>query len=80
MFIATKFCSVEFTLDQYYDVTWHLPVGMEVIPLFRTTCFDVDGDELELMGSPDGRIFLLDVSAFGIYKYLHTSCFKSLYV
>lgn len=52
---------VEFTLDEQYDLVWHLPAGAQRIPLFQTTSFDVTQYEIELMGGWDGRSFLFEV-------------------
>ena len=54
-------CSVQLTLDEQYDVTWHIPDGKRNNPLFSTNAFDLDEEELELMGSVDGSSYVFEV-------------------
>ena len=54
---------VEFTLDDQYDITWHLPPKMEHLPLFQTSSFDIVNMELELMGGVDGKSYVFEVRA-----------------
>ena len=57
--------SVEFILDEQYEVTWHVPAkGVEPLPIFQTSSFTVDRERqlIELMGGPDGQSFAFDIS------------------
>ncbi len=48
-------------LDDGCDVTWTLPSGIDVDPLFQTTNFNIDSGTLELFGGPDGKKYSFDV-------------------
>ena len=47
--------------DDQCDVTWTLPEGVETIPLFQTTSFNIDGECLDLIGGVQGRTFHFQV-------------------
>ena len=53
--------SVEVVFDDQCDVAWSLPKGVEPIPLFQTTSFNIDGDSLDLIGGVHGRTFHFQV-------------------
>ena len=55
-------CSVEVIFDDQCDVIWMLPKGVETIPLFQTTSFNIDGESLDLIGGVQGRTFHFQVS------------------
>ena len=54
-------CSVEVVFDDQCDVMWTLPEGVETIPLFQTTSFNIDGECLDLIGGIQGRTFHFQV-------------------
>ena len=54
---------MEVTFDDQCDVTWHLPEGMERIPLFMTTSFGIDKDTIDMLGGEDGKTFRFVVSS-----------------
>ena len=54
-------CSVEVIFDDQCDVIWTLPEGVETIPLFQTTSFNIDGECLDLIGGVQGRTFHFQV-------------------
>lgn len=58
MGLAEELQGVEFTLDEQYDLTWHLPHGMERNSLFHANAYDVDRSEIELMGAADGQSYI----------------------
>lgn len=47
--------------DDQCDVVWTLPDGVEPIPLFQTTSFNIDSDCLDLIGGVHGRTFHFQV-------------------
>ena len=53
--------SVEVVFDDQCDVIWTLPEGVETIPLFQTTSFNIDGECLDLIGGVQGRTFHFQV-------------------
>ena len=53
--------SVEVVFDDQCDVIWSLPKGVEPIPLFQTTSYNIDGDSLDLIGGVHGRTFHFQV-------------------
>ena len=52
---------VEVSLDNQCDVTWTLKKGVEVIPLFQTTSFNIEKEILDLFGGIEGRMFTFEV-------------------
>lgn len=54
-------CSVEIVFDDQCDVVWTLPEGVDTIPLFQTTSFNIDGESLDLIGGVQGRTFHFQV-------------------
>ena len=54
-------CRVEVMFDDQCDVLWTLPKGVEPIPLFQTTSYNIDGDCLDLIGGVHGRTFHFQV-------------------
>ena len=59
--VVLFFHSVEVVFDDQCDVVWTLPKGVEPIPLFQTTSFNIDGDSLDLIGGVHGRTFHFQV-------------------
>ena len=53
---------VEVTFDDQCDITWFLPEGVESLPLFQTTSFNIERDSVDLIGGEDGRTFRFLVS------------------
>lgn len=49
-------------LDDGCDITWSLPPGVDIDPLFQTTNFSIDKDNLELFGGQDGKKYSFDAS------------------
>lgn len=54
--------SVEVTFDEQCDITWVVPQGVELIPLFLTTSFNIERDLMDLIGGEDGKTFRFLVS------------------
>ena len=49
------------SLDNQCDVTWTLKKGVELIPLFQTTSFNIEKEILDLFGGIEGRMFTFEV-------------------
>ena len=62
--------SVELVLDDQCEVVWCLPRGVDPLPLFLTSSFAVDKDEIGFIGGPDGKTFTFEVCTVCTY----TSC------
>ena len=71
MCVCIVICSVEVVFDDQCDVTWTLPEGVETIPLFQTTSFNIDGECLDLIGGVQGRTFHFQVRE-GERTYIRT--------
>ena len=56
-----NYFSVEVVFDDQCDVIWTLPEGVDMIPLFQTTSFNIDGECLDLIGGVQGRTFHFQV-------------------
>ena len=52
---------VELILDDQSEVMWCLPRGMDPLPLFLTSSFAIDKDEIGFIGGPDGKMFTFEV-------------------
>lgn len=54
--------SVEVLFDDQCDITWYIPKGVEPLPLFQTTSFNIERESLDLIGGEDGKTFRFLVS------------------
>lgn len=52
---------VELILDDQSEVVWCLPRGVDPLPLFLTSSFAIDKDEIGFIGGPDGKMFTFEV-------------------
>ena len=52
---------IEFTLDDGYDIDWHVPVAMETNQLFQTSSFQIDDRKITFTGTTDGTTFVFNV-------------------
>lgn len=48
---------VEVGFDEQCDVTWYIPKGVEPIPLYHTTSFNIEREIMDLIGGEDGKTF-----------------------
>lgn len=53
---------IEFTLDDGYDIDWHVPVAMETNQLFQTSSFQIDDRKITFTGTTDGTTFVFNVT------------------
>ena len=63
-----SFPSVEVGFDEQCDITWYIPKGVESIPLFQTTSFNIERDSMDLIGGEDGKTFRFLVSYEGVSR------------
>lgn len=63
-------CRVEVMFDDQCDVLWTLPKGVEPIPLFQTTSYNIDGDCLDLIGGVHGRTFHFQVGPVIVKQFI----------
>ena len=50
--------------DDQCDITWYVPKGVDPIPLFQTTSFNIERELMDLIGGEDGKTFKFLVRHF----------------